>query len=51
MKRVLIFGQFLGSEGNKDVEFTRPNSVTVDDEGNIIVADSGNDRIQAWIRN
>ena len=39
--------QFLGSEGTKDGEFTRPNGVTVDDEGNIIVADSRNDRIQA----
>ena len=38
--------QFLGSEGTKDGEFTRPNGVTVDDEGNIIVADSRNDRIQ-----
>ena len=37
--------QFLGSEGTKDGEFTRPNGVTVDDEGNIIVADSRNDRI------
>ena len=39
--------QFLGSEGTKDGEFTRPNGVTVDDEDNIIVADSRNDRIQA----
>ena len=41
-----ILSQFLGSEGTKDGEFTRPNGVTVDDEGNIIVADSRNDRIQ-----
>lgn len=38
--------QFLGCEGTKDGEFTRPNGVTVDDEGNIIVADSRNNRIQ-----
>ena len=38
--------QFLGCEGTKDGEFTRPNGVTVDDEGNIIVADSRNHRIQ-----
>ena len=43
------FPQFLGSEGTKDGEFTRPNGVTVDDEGNIIVADSRNDRIQVRI--
>ena len=42
----LIFSQFLGCEGTKDGEFTRPNGVTVDDEGNIIVADSRNHRIQ-----
>jgi hypothetical protein len=30
----------------QDGEFTRPNGVTVDDEGNIIVADSRNNRIQ-----
>ena len=41
-----VVPQFLGSEGTKDGEFTRPNGVTVDDEGNIIVADSRNDRIQ-----
>ena len=38
--------KFLGCEGTKDGEFTRPNGVTVDDEGNIIVADSRNHRIQ-----
>ena len=38
--------QFLGCEGTKDGEFTRPNGVTVDVEGNIIVADSRNHRIQ-----
>ena len=43
---ILEIPQFLGSEGTKDGEFTRPNGVTVDDEGNIIVADSRNDRIQ-----
>ena len=38
--------QFLGCEGTKDGEFTRPNGVTVDDEENIIAADSRNHRIQ-----
>ena len=28
--------------------FTRPNGVAVDEEGNIIVADSRNDRIQVF---
>ena len=41
--------KFLGCEGTKDGEFTRPNGVTVDDEGNIIVADSRNHRIQVCI--
>ena len=41
--------QYLGTEGTKDGEFTRPNGVIVDDEGNIIVADSRNDRIQVII--
>ena len=41
--------QFLGCEGTKDGEFTRPNGVTVDDEGNIIVADSRNNRIQVCL--
>ena len=40
---------FLGCEGTKDGEFTRPNGVTVDDEGNIIVADSRNHRIQVGL--
>ena len=40
--------KFLGCEGTKDGEFTRPNGVTVDDEGNIIVADSRNHRIQVF---
>ena len=43
--------QFLGCEGTKDGEFTRPNGVTVDDEGNIIVADSRNHRIQVFLLN
>ena len=30
----------------QDGEFTRPNGVTVDEMGNIIVADSRNNRIQ-----
>ena len=28
--------------------FTRPNGVAVDEEGNIIVADSRNDRVQVF---
>ena len=39
----------MGCEGTKDGEFTRPNGVTVDDEGNIIVADSRNHRIQVFV--
>ena len=46
IKADLCSAQFLGSEGSKDGEFTRPNGVTCDEEGNIIVADSRNDRIQ-----
>ena len=49
IKADLCSAQFLGSEGSKDGEFTRPNGVTCDEEGNIIVADSRNDRIQVRI--
>ena len=35
-------------QGTEDGMFTRPNGVAVDEEGNIIVADSRNDRIQVF---
>ena len=35
-------------QGTEDGFFTRPNGVAVDEEGNIIVADSRNDRIQVF---
>jgi len=35
-------------EGSKNTEFLRPQGVAVDQEGNIIVADSKNHRIQIF---
>ena len=40
--------QLLGSERTENEKFTRPNGVTVDDEGNIIVEDSRNVRAQTY---
>ena len=42
-----IYLQFF-FQGTEDGFFTRPNGVAVDEEGNIIVADSRNDRIQVF---
>ena len=39
---------FSSYQGTEDGMFTRPNGVAVDEEGNIIVADSRNDRIQVF---
>jgi tripartite motif-containing protein 2/3/tripartite motif-containing protein 71 len=36
------------SKGSKPGQFKEPRGVTVDDDGNILVADSGNDRIQKF---
>lgn len=38
--------RFLGSEGSEPGQFLRPQGVAIDGEGNIIVADSRNNRIQ-----
>ena len=38
--------RFLGSEGSEPGQFLRPQGVAIDAEGNIIVADSRNHRIQ-----
>lgn len=38
----------IGSEGEKDGQLCRPWGVTSDHEGNIIVADRSNNRIQVW---
>merc|ERR1712141_69956 len=48
VKSDLNTAQFLGKEGTEDGMFMRPNGVTVDDEGNFIVADSRNDRVQMF---
>ena len=44
----IYFWLFLFFQGTEDGMFTRPNGVAVDEEGNIIVADSRNDRIQVF---
>ncbi len=40
--------QFLGREGSGNCQFLRPQGCAVDQEGNIIVADSRNYRIQIF---
>ncbi len=37
-----------GSEGEADGQFTEPEGIDVDSEGNIYVADTGNYRIQVF---
>ncbi len=44
--RLIVCLPFL--QGPDDGQFIRPNGVAVDDEGNIIVADSRNERIQVF---
>ena len=48
VKSDLNTAQFLGKEGSEDGMFMRPNGVAVDEEGNFIVADSRNDRVQIF---
>ena len=48
VKSDLNTAQFLGKEGTEDGMFMRPNGVAVDEEGNFIVADSRNDRVQIF---
>ena len=48
VKSDLNTAQFLGKEGSEDGMFMRPNGVAVDEEGNFVVADSRNDRIQIF---
>ena len=38
--------QLFGSKGCQSGQFNEPCGVTVDDDGNILVADAGNNRIQ-----
>jgi DNA-binding beta-propeller fold protein YncE len=40
----------IGNQGNDDGEFYNPNGVHVDDDGNIIVCDNGNHRVQVFTR-
>ena len=47
LKQMATFS-FSSNQGTEDGMFTRPNGVAVDEEGNIIVADSRNDRIQVF---
>ena len=47
-KYILSTFSFSFYQGTEDGMFTRPNGVAVDEEGNIIVADSRNDRIQVF---
>ena len=47
-KKKLSTFSFSSYQGTEDGMFTRPNGVAVDEEGNIIVADSRNDRIQVF---
>lgn len=45
-------GEFLfkfGSHGEGNGQFNAPTGVAVDSNGNIIVADWGNSRIQVWV--
>ena len=48
LKKKLSTFSFSSYQGTEDGMFTRPNGVAVDEEGNIIVADSRNDRIQVF---
>ena len=48
VKSDLNTAQFLGKEGTEDGMFMRPNGVAVDEEGNFVVADSRNDRVQIF---
>jgi DNA-binding beta-propeller fold protein YncE len=38
----------VGKPGTKDGEFNAPNGITADDEGNIYVVDTGNQRVQIF---
>ena len=38
--------QSIGRKGNKAGEFDRPRSLAITSEGNIVVADTGNQRVQ-----
>jgi DNA-binding beta-propeller fold protein YncE len=37
-----------GSEGDEDVQFNQPEGIDVDPAGKVIVADTGNNRIQIF---
>ena len=43
-----LFKGMWGSEGTGDGQFNRPHGIAVDSDGNVYVADSGNDRIQKF---
>jgi sugar lactone lactonase YvrE len=38
----------IGKQGTKDGEFNAPNGITADNEGNIYVVDTGNQRVQTF---
>ena len=41
--------QSIGRKGNKAGEFDRPRSLAITSEGNIVVADTGNQRVQVIV--
>ena len=48
---MFLYGQFLarwGSQGTGDDQFITPAGVAVDGEGNVYVADYGNNRVQKF---